>query len=224
MYKVVIDLEMADRYSDEFKHNKEIKFMQEIIEIGAVILDHDNQIVGYYSCYVKPRYSILSNAIKSLTGITEDKIETGKDIEDALKEFVDVIQNHCSINDAQIITWSDTDVKTIKKELEIKQLDLQDVETLCKNKLDLQKEFSKRTKFGKQVNLEKAFDLVGIKFDGKAHDALIDAINTSKLYIEMSDDTEVAKVINKINEIMTPTDIGTSLGSMFDFSKFKLEE
>lgn len=59
-YYVVIDLEMCRVPKTQRKHYRN---KQEIIQIGAALMDSDLNVIDTYSEYVKPEYGILDNFI-----------------------------------------------------------------------------------------------------------------------------------------------------------------
>ena len=215
MYKLVIDLEMAGNAS--VGEGRDRKFIKEIIEIGAVLLDDENNTVRKFETYVKPRYSKVTKSIERLTGITDEMLVGAPYFEDAIVDIIKEIPD-----DVVLCTWSDSDTNAIKKEIDVKGINIERLEELCESYFDIQREFSNKLNFGHILNLEKALNLVGIDFKGKAHGALDDAINTAKLYTSMYGDEEVMESIKNINDAMTPTPLTSSLGSMIDFSKFNL--
>lgn len=215
MYKLVIDLEMAG--NAPVGEGRARKFIKEIIEIGAVLLDEDNNTIKKFETYVQPRYSRVTKSIERLTGITDEMLVGAPYFEDAIADIIKELPE-----DVLLCTWSDSDTNAIKKEIDVKGLNIERLEELCENYFDIQREFSDKLNFGHILNLEKALNLVGIDFKGKAHGALDDAINTAKLYTSMYGDEEVMESIRNINDAMTPTPLTSSLGSMIDFSKFNL--
>lgn len=218
MFKLVIDLEMAAKakFSDELKH----PYIQEIIQIGAVLLDEDNNTVKTFESLVKPTLSRITRKIEKLTNITEDMLVDAPNVEEAMTELLKILPKN---EEVLLCTWSDSDTVAISREFEAKGIINEQIENLCNNYFDIQKEFSKKLNFEHILNLEKALNLVGIDFEGRAHGALADAINTAKIYISMNDDEEVQKHMEVIRDIMKPEPLTSSLGSMIDFSKFNLE-
>ncbi len=85
------------------------KFMNEIIEIGAVKLDSELNQVDTFSELVKPVVSKkLRSRIKTLTNITNDDIRGGKPFVEVIKEFDDWVGD-----DAVVMSWGDTDIRTL---------------------------------------------------------------------------------------------------------------
>lgn len=214
MHKLVIDLEMAGKkWVDEERH------IREIIQIGAVLLNDNNEQIVTFEKLVKPVYCTVTKRIENLTGLTNEMLDNELEFEEAIKQMLDILPKD---EDVQLLTWSDSDTIAILNEMEIKNINNDKLKSLCENYIDIQKEFSKKLNFESILNLEKALNLVGIDFEGKAHGALVDAINTAKLYTMVANGT-VQENIDRISSVMECKPLTNSLGSMFDFSKFNFE-
>ena len=99
-----MDLEWNNAYVKSTK-----KFINEIIEIGAVKLNEDLEIVDTYSELIKPVVSKkLRSRIKDLTHITNEEVFAGKPFEEAISRLEEWVGK-----DAIILTWGDTDVRTM---------------------------------------------------------------------------------------------------------------
>ena len=86
---VVIDLEM-----NKVQYNKRAELEQlknEIIEIGAVIVNEDLNITDTFKTYVSPEHSQLDNYIKGLTGIKNSDVKDAPVFKEAIKIFIDWI-------------------------------------------------------------------------------------------------------------------------------------
>ena len=71
MYYIIFDLEWNNAYNYKTK-----KGFNEIIEIGAVKLDRNFNIVGTFKQLIKPQVSKkLSSRFKNLTHITSEEIK-----------------------------------------------------------------------------------------------------------------------------------------------------
>lgn len=85
------------------------KFVNEIIEIGAVKLNENLEIVDTYSELIKPVVSKKLRArIKDLTHITNEDIISGIPFKDAVSQLEDWVGE-----DAVVMTWGDTDIRTL---------------------------------------------------------------------------------------------------------------
>ena len=99
-----MDLEWNNAYVKSTK-----KFINEIIEIGAVKLNEELEIVDTYSELIKPVVSKkLRTRIKDLTHITNEEVLTGKPLDEAVSLLEEWIGE-----DALIMTWGDTDIRTM---------------------------------------------------------------------------------------------------------------
>lgn len=85
------------------------KFINEIIEIGAVKLNSKLETVDTFSELIKPVISKkLRSRIKNLTHITNDDIKGGKPFSAVMADFENWVGE-----DAVIMTWGDTDIRTL---------------------------------------------------------------------------------------------------------------
>lgn len=214
MKKLVIDLEMAAPISV-----KDVQ-INEIIEIGAVLMDDADNLVQKYHTYVKNEYGKISAKISQLTRITEQMTNSAPKLGDALNNMLTfMLPNGC--DNTKLYTWSSSDTTEILKELSVKGIDNPNILLLCNEYVDIQKVFMERMGLSKRVNLGKALNMIGIEFEGQEHGALADAVNTTTMLKAMNDEGKVKETMQKIKDAMTPKNIGVSLGSMFDFSKFR---
>ena len=104
MYYIIMDLEWNNSYMKSTQ-----KFINEIIEIGAVKLDEQLQVVDTFSELVKPVVSKkLRSRIKNLTHITNEEIGMGKPFSEVIKRFRKWVGD-----DTIVMTWGDTDIRTM---------------------------------------------------------------------------------------------------------------
>lgn len=99
-----MDLEWNNAYMKSTQ-----KFVNEIIEIGAVKLNEQLEIVDTYSELIKPTVSKkLRTRIKDLTHITNEDVFGGK----LFKEVITLLEKWVG-DDAVVMTWGDTDIRTM---------------------------------------------------------------------------------------------------------------
>ena len=104
MNYIIMDLEWNNAYMKSTK-----KFINEIIEIGAVKLNEQLEIVDTYSELIKPAVSKkLRTRIKDLTHITNEDVFGGK----PFKEAISLLEKWVG-DDAIVMTWGDTDIRTM---------------------------------------------------------------------------------------------------------------
>ncbi len=105
MNYIIMDLEWNNSYMKSAE-----KFINEIIEIGAVKLDDNLNTIGTFSELVKPVVSKkLRSRIKNLTHITNEDVRHGRPFKDVIEDFRKWVGD-----DALIMTWGDTDIRTLQ--------------------------------------------------------------------------------------------------------------
>lgn len=210
MKHIMVDLEMND-IAREYKEQRQI-CKKEIIEIGAAMLNDDFEIVDQIRIYVKPRYNMVTHDITELTGITNDMVRDAKYFEQAMDSFFD----WCGPKEElTMYSWSDSDVKQLRKECELKQYHQEEMKPLLKKWVDFQKVFGKLLGIEKKIALKYALGAINRDFDGHAHDAMDDAVNTAYILSLSKNKEEFDRVMQPIIDIFKPKEELTfSLGSL----------
>ena len=104
MNYIIMDLEWNNSFNKATQ-----KFMNEIIEIGAVKLDENLVEISTFSELVKPVISKkLRSRIKNLTNITNEDVRAGKSFSEVIDEFEKWVGY-----DAVVLSWGDTDLRTL---------------------------------------------------------------------------------------------------------------
>ena len=105
MNYIILDLEWNNTYCKKKKG-----FINEIIEIGAVMLDENLNKVDTFSLFIKAQLGKkLHTRVKELTNISNDDISTGTPFSQAMAAF----RKWSSGEDNVILTWGDTDVRVL---------------------------------------------------------------------------------------------------------------
>ncbi len=145
----------------------------EVIQIGAVKLNEEMQIVGSYSIIVKPRFFCkLHRHVRDLTGITQNMIDSGTPLPEAAESF----RRFCG-EDFVLLTWGPDDVPMFRENLTAHKISSEWLD--CD--YDLQRIYSRQKENGadKQRSLEFAMEALGVEQTLPAHDALNDAYFTA---------------------------------------------
>lgn len=210
MKHIMVDLEMND-ISREYKEQRQI-CKREIIEIGAAMLDENFEIVNQIRIYVKPQYNMVTRDITELTGITNDMVKNAEYFEQAMDSFFEWCGGKEEIT---IYSWSDSDLKQLRKECELKQYHLEEMKPLFKNWVDFQKVFGKLLGIEKKIALKYALGAINRDFDGHAHDAMDDAVNTAYILRLSQNKEEFNRVMQPIIDVFKPKEELTfNLGSL----------
>ena len=217
MRYVVVDLE-KNKLDNQYTEEKKI-CNQEIIEIGAVMLDNGHQEISRFKTYVKPQYSEeIRDIITKLTGITTKMVKDAPVFEDAVKQFFGWCFSYDG--ECQVQAWSDSDLHQILAEIALKHYVINKKEQeLIDNWMDFQNEYIVKLGLGRVVSLEKALNYAGIEFRGKQHDALDDAKNTADLFKIIRDSSLFEEHLHIVKEALESKPMVNTLGSMFDFAK-----
>lgn len=175
---VIVDLEMCN--VPQAVRQKGYQFRNELIQIGAVLLGDDLEIADTFVSYVAPEYGVLDEYIELLTGITNRDLQGAPHLKEALQSFLDWLPA-----DAIPVSWSMSDEKQIRKEVEFKNLVFDGLEQYLDRWIDCQKTFAERMHTEKRYKLSEALIIADIDLEDGEHDALVDARNTALLFAKM---------------------------------------
>ncbi|SCY17099.1 3'-5' exonuclease [Alkaliphilus peptidifermentans] len=182
MKYIIFDLE----FNSAFKIDRRTKKLmrgntnplcpQEIIEIGAVKVNSEFDVIDTFKMFVKPQlYIKVHPKVKQKTGITKEDLLDGISLEDAIESFKGWIED----DDFILCSWGQDDIKELKRNCEFFKIEMNwikrycDIQRMCMEYLELPK--------GMQIGLKKAVEMFNIDVDNKFHKALNDSIYTSKV-------------------------------------------
>ncbi len=171
---VVFDLEWNIGYQPyKFNyHGVEQTLRGEIIEIGAVKIDEDANVLDTFSIHLRPRvFRKLQHHIAKVTGLTQKDLDAGEPILQGLKRFM----KWCG-PDAEFAEWGMDDVPVLKQNLFLCNLN----ESKPTVWYDLQQIFLKEypRKEGEGMTLESVVTRLNIPMERPFHDALSDTLYT----------------------------------------------
>ena len=174
MQVVVVDLEWNGSYS-----KKAHGYFNEIIEIGAVKLDGNMQVVDEFSEQIRPVVSKkLSTIVTDLTHISAEELEDGTTFAKMMRRFAAWIGSEPTA----ILTWSSTDLLVLMENCRF-FYGKQEIPFLG-HYMDFQAYAQARMGVGdgQQLGLAKAGELLGIPEDNLSlHRALDDSRLTAKI-------------------------------------------
>ena len=140
----------------------------EIIEIGAVKIDEDANVLDTFSIHLRPRiFRSLQHHIAKVTGLTQEDLDKGEPIIQGLRRFM----KWCG-PDAEFAEWGMDDVPVLKQNLFRPTV-----------WYDLQQLFLREypRKEGEGMKLENVVTRMGIPLERPFHDALSDTLYTADL-------------------------------------------
>ena len=171
----VIDFEMCR--VPKARRTKDYPYRNEIIQVGVVLLNSEFTIVDEFKSYVSPDNGFVDSFIYSLTGISNKNVVGAPKLLEVLRDLIKWLPS-----DTVFVEWSDNDKKQLLLEIKSKHLSENEFAFLLKEWIDCQELFGNNLGGGKLYNLTEALNISNIYYDDGAHDALVDARNTAKLF------------------------------------------
>ena len=154
-------------------HGVQQTFRGEIVEIGAVKIDEDANVLDTFSIHLRPRiFRKLQHHIAKVTGLTQADLDKGEPIVQGLRRFM----QWCG-PDAEFAEWGMDDVPVLKQNLYLCNID----ESKPTIWYDLQQVFLREhpRKEGEGMTLESVVTRLGLPMERQFHDALSDTLYTA---------------------------------------------
>ena len=220
MNYVIVDFEM-NPVAEENKKERKIS-RNEIIEIGAVIMDESFLVLGEFKTLVKPQYNDrIYKKYETLTGISTQMVSSAPTFITAYEMFVNWCESYGS--EYEVHAWSENDYNQVVSEMELKNYTREEMMSPLKKWFDFQKEYKETLGLERIMSLEKALNYAGIVFEGHMHDALCDARNTAELFAIVRNEERCNEVLKSVIEVLKPTTANNTLGAWFDFSALRAQ-
>ena len=176
MNYIILDMEWNQGYPGNtvFIGDSRRKLAGEIIQIGAVKLDDDFRMVDTYSRLIKPVfYRKMHFKVEQLTGINKQSLADANPFAESFSDFI----SWCG-DDHIFLIWGTDDISILKQNLEINKYK----EYTVGQWYNLQIIYTSQNESEhEQVALSTACDVLGIEQDLPLHNALNDAIYTSRV-------------------------------------------
>lgn len=146
----------------------------EIIEIGAVKLDDNLNIIDTFSYFVKPIINpSLTPFCKDLTSIKQEDVDNADIFPFVINLFKLFIGN-----DYWLCSWGHYDKKQLKSDCELHELPIDWIN----NHISLKHQF--KVSGGKRVGMKTALKLLDIPMTGTHHRGIDDSINITKIFVK----------------------------------------
>ena len=179
MEYIVFDLEFNqgfDRRLNKTVSNEKCPF--EIIQIGAVKLDSNLNIIDTFNTFVKPNiYTEIHPFIKKMTNINNEDVKNAPSFSKAFNMFKSFISEEKNI----LCVWGNGDLKELYRNIKYYNLS---TKGLSSNYINVQHHasiyFNNPT--GKSIGLQNAITLLDLNQDKSYHNALNDAYYTSLVF------------------------------------------
>lgn len=175
---LVIDLEMT------CEETTPKGYVPEIIQIGIVELNAQGSLVSEKMLFVKPTINQVSAFCTKLTGVTPKQVKSASPLVMVMNTLVKY-----GIKNKKLVFWGGDNLQ-FQNECELKGIDV----PISTSIINLSLVHSALMGTNQKIKLNDALKQWGITPEGKAHDALVDAKNTAKLF------TKLIGVANNINK------------------------
>ena len=172
---IVLDMEWNQPWPGSPSARKvlPVQIRGEIIQIGAVRVTEDEQVLDEFQVLVKPKfYRSLNRRVSKLTGIKESRLKAeGIPFAEAIERF-----RAWFGEDVVLLTWGFDDITILRENLQLHQLPWDWVDRWY----NVQMMFNAQTDGStSQKALKTAMEIFGIEATRPAHDALGDAYHTA---------------------------------------------
>lgn len=209
MYHIVVDFEFTSIPKSQKMQRKIVK--NEIVEIGAVKLNDNYEVIDEFSSFVRPRYSFIDPNCSMLTGITNNDILKAPRFTEAIDAFLQWIGNE----DFCIYAWSENDKEQFDGECILNSVVERFNILYNKDWIDLQLSYIELVGLSKAISLQRALNSLNIFFEGKIHRATDDAYNTASILQVMKNKDEFQKRFVPLQDVLKPKEPSTcTLGEL----------
>lgn len=163
-------------------------FTSEMIEIGAYLAEINKdgsikKVHAPFKRYVKAKHQVGFH-VAQLTGITDEKLRNeGEDFPAVLSSFRKYVGKFW--DSCRFVTFSEHDMVIVKNTMaQYRDLNPSYARNIYRHHLDLQRLLDRyiQNQNGNPYSLTNYLKIFGLEFDGKAHDAIYDALNLLDLY------------------------------------------
>lgn len=175
-YLLILDFEAQCSETEKLK-------VQEIIEFPVIVYDLKERTMTniFFHQYIKPKeFPILTVFCSELTGITQDIVDNGVFLEDALIKFEEFLnQNTLDPLKFVFVTCGDWDLQNcLRNEAKYKKIILKDY---FKRWINVKKVFYDYQGFKEPLGMTTMLDKLGLKLEGRHHSGIDDARNITKI-------------------------------------------
>lgn len=175
MNYVIFDLEATCWYQWDKSQN-------ETIEIGAILINDQKEIVSEFEAFIKPiRFPKLSDFCIQLTSIQQSDVDNSPYFNEVIAKFKDWFdfddQNYV------LCSWGFYDKKQFESDCKIHGLNAEWVN----QHISLKHQYGKFKNLKRAIGMKNALKLEGFKLDGTHHRGIDDARNIAKIFIKHFD-------------------------------------
>lgn len=154
----------------------------EIIEIGAFLINGYGEITGKFSRYIRPVLNPeLSGFCRRLTSIQQHNVDTADKFDIVIEDFMDWFDYNNS--EFYLISWGENDKKLLRQDCLYHDIP----DGWLESCVDLKNSYKKLRNMNRHVGLKNAIVREELEFSGKHHRAIDDAANLTNLFLKHFD-------------------------------------
>ncbi|MEO1217369.1 MAG: 3'-5' exonuclease [Bacteroidota bacterium] len=171
MNYIIVDLEAT------CWKKKEKGQTNEIIEIGAVSINEQGEVLGEFAEFIKPKLNpILSDFCLELTSISQAAIDTAQTFPEVIKDFQDWI----GVNQREyfLCSWGFYDKRQFSKDCQLHEIDTNWLEA----HISVKHQYAKIKALSKPCGMARALNLEELVLEGTHHRGIDDARNISRIF------------------------------------------
>jgi len=161
---------------------KGMKYENETIEIGALLINEKKEIVSEFQRFVKPlRFPILSDFCKELTSISQQQVDEAArfyEVIEAFKQWFDWEKE-----DYLLCSWGFYDRKQLEQDSALSSLNIDWIE----RHISLKHQHRTIRNLRRPMGMKRALQLEGIELEGVHHRGIDDARNIAKIFVKYFD-------------------------------------
>lgn len=172
MNYIVLDLEATCAEDKSVEH--------EIIEIGAVKVNEQGEVVDEFSEFVKPvQNPTLTDFCTQLTSITQEQVDDARLFPDVLASF----QEWIGTEEYVLCSWGFYDKKQLIKDCERNNL----ATKWLNRHISVKHQYAEMKKLKRGLGVPKALEREGLTFEGIHHRGIDDARNIARIFVRYQD-------------------------------------
>ncbi|MCP4520463.1 MAG: exonuclease domain-containing protein [Cytophagales bacterium] len=174
MNYIIVDLE-ATCWNPKGNHQNEI------IEIGAVMVDEDQDIISEFELFVKPTLNpILSDFCTELTSITQKDVDNAPLFPEAIQRF----RTWIGTEEYLLCSWGHYDKIQFKNDCKLHRLGAGWLD----EHISLKHQYAELANLRRGgIGMKKALEREGFSLEGTHHRGIDDARNITKIFLKYFD-------------------------------------
>jgi len=157
--------------------------VQEIIEIGAVLINNYGEVEGTFNSFIRPKiHPQLSAFCQELTTIRQSDIDRARYFPDVIEDF----QDWAEIFDEDYIlcSWGGFDKTMLIQDCQLHDMDYDWVEP----HINLKEQYREIKRLRQSKGLKSAVNAEGFEFTGTHHRGIDDAENLARIFAKYLDE------------------------------------